>query len=94
MKFVAAAASVSCAAAESAPQPPPAESAPQPPPDNTMTTAGLDAILATLQILIAGMMEMSGVCQGEVAQVRAVPQPHDWATEEAQPGASVFEVFF
>ena len=98
MKFVAgAAASVSCAAAESAPQPPPAESAPQPPPDNTMTTAGLDAILVTLNIIIAGMVQMSAVRQGELAKLLAVLQRHatdDGATEPDHLRASDFEVFF
>ena len=96
MKFPAgAAASVSCAA-ESAPLPPPAESAPQPPPECTTTTAGIDAILATLHIIIAWMMQMSGVLQGEVAQLQAVLQPpatDDGATERDQPRASDFEVF-
>ena len=41
------AASASCAAAESAPQPPP---------ENTTTTTSLEAILATLHTLIAGMV--------------------------------------
>ena len=94
MKFSAgAAASVSCAA-ESAPEPPPAESAPQPPPDNAITRADLDVILTTLRILLAGMVEMSAARQGEVAKLRAVLQTHDGATEQAQPGASDFEVFF
>ena len=96
MKFLAgAAASVSCAA-QSAPQPPPAESAAQPSPENTTTTAGIDAILATLHIIIAWMMQMSGVLQGEVAQLQAVMQPHATyvgATEEDQPRAADFEVF-
>ena len=78
-------ASVSCAA-ESAPLPPPAESAPQPPPDNTLTAAGLGAILTSLQIILAAMGEMSAARQGEIARLRAVQQ--------AQPEASDVEVFF
>ena len=94
MKFPAgAAASVSCAAG-SAPQPPPPESAPQTPPDIALTRAGLGAILTTLQFILAGMGEMSAERQGEVAKLRAVQQPHDAATEQAQLGESDFEVFF
>ena len=73
-----------------------AESAPQPPPECTTTTAGIDAILATLNIIIAGMVQMSAVRQGEVAQLLAVLQPHatdDGAKEQDQPRASDFEVF-
>ena len=59
-----------------------------------MTSAGIGAILTTLQIILAGMGEMSAERQGEVAKLRAVLQPHDAATEQAQPGESDFEVFF
>ena len=59
-----------------------------------MTRAGLDAILATLHIVLAGMVEMSAVCKGEVAQLQPVLQPHDGATERDQQPASDFEVFY
>ena len=87
-----AAASVSCAA-ESASLPPPAVSAPQPPPENNMTREGVEAILATLRLVLVGMETMSAVRQDEVAKLRALPQTHDGAMEQAQPGASNDEVF-
>ena len=72
-----------------------AESAPEPPPENTTTTTGLEAILATLHIIIAGMEQMSAVRQGELSQLQAVLQPQATnvgASEQDLPRASALEV--
>ena len=86
MKFVAAAASVSCAA----------ESAAQPPPEDTVATIGVDAILAKLQTIITGMEQERVARQGDLEPAKAMLRPP--AANEGAAGnlsqASDTEVFF